>query len=153
MFVGGFGPRGRASAKLIKNLAQLLHWSIWSLRCSPLFPTGESFQCFHLISAELILPQHLMFHWVADWGGLKSSAGAAYCRLRLVHWPTASTIYLEEIWQRRRPRGKKMSADHKNYCWGKVQSHEIFLCTGGSKQILLHLQNFSHNELSNQCNN
>lgn len=45
-----------------------------------------------------------------------------------------------------------MSADHKNYCWGKVQSHEIFLCTGGSKQILLHLQNFSHNELSNQCN-
>ena len=46
-----------------------------------------------------------------------------------------------------------MSTGHRNYCWGKVQWHEMFLCTGGSKQILPHLQNFSHSELSNQCNN
>lgn len=76
------GLWGRSSAKLIKNLAQLLHWSILSLRCSLLFPEGESFQCSHLISAALILLQHLMFHWVTDRGELKSSSGAAYCRLR-----------------------------------------------------------------------
>lgn len=75
------GLWGKSSAKLIKNLAQLLHWSILSLRCSLLFPTGES-QCFHLISGALILLQDLMFHWVTDREGLKSSAGAAYCRLR-----------------------------------------------------------------------
>ena len=46
-----------------------------------------------------------------------------------------------------------MSTGHRNYCWGKVQWHEMFLCTGGSKQILPHLQNFFHSELSNQCNN
>lgn len=75
------GLWGRSSAKLIKNLAQLLHWSILSLRCLLLFPTGESFQCFHLILAALILLQHLMFHWVTDQKGLKGSAGVAYGKL------------------------------------------------------------------------
>lgn len=76
-----FGLWGKSLCEVNKEPCPTPADRFLSLRLSLLFPTGESFQCFHLISAALILLQHLMFHGVTDRGGLRSSAGAAYCRL------------------------------------------------------------------------
>lgn len=114
-----WGLLGRSSAKLIKNLAQLLHWSILSLGCSLLFPEGEPFQCSHLISAALILLQHLMFHWVTDRGGFKSSSGAAYCRLREFidhHQPNISKA---DLARRRAGENVHWRDWSKNNLWGR----------------------------------
>lgn len=107
---------------------------MWGLRCSLLFPTGESFLCFHLISAAYIFLQHLMFHWVTDRGGIKSSAGPAYYRLREFIDHGQHNISSRDSGGGRRGKCDQSDAPEKkpfliefrgiHYCYGKHVANE-----------------------------